>query len=206
MTEPAREPPDPIDVQRQAMDSVAEAFDSLVHELGDVDRPVRALRVGPAAPGDPADPLESASRAREAVAAAVTSFADIVLDIVDRYTDLVEQQGQRRDDTADGLVTLTGVPGQEAEALVWVHNGSGVPVDDLELRLTSLTTGAGAEISGASGSFTPTLVHVTAGEPGRTSLRLDIPESACPDTYYGHILVQGMPEVALSVRLIVEPS
>jgi hypothetical protein len=208
MTDAAREPRDLSDVRRQAMDSVAEVFEGLAVEIGDVDRPASAPRVWMAALSSPAGPQETAARAREAITAAVTLFGDIVLGIVDRYADLVEQQGQRgvATDATDGVVTLTGVPGRQAEALVWVHNVSGVLARDLELRLTALTAIGGAEISGATGSFTPPLLHVAAAEPGQTSLRLDIPAGASPGTYYGHVLVVGLPEVALSVRLVVEPS
>jgi hypothetical protein len=208
MTDAAREPRDPSDVRRQAMDSVAEVFESLVVELGDVDRPAGAPRVQMAALGSPVHPQEAAPRAREAIATAVTLFGDIVLEIVDRYADLVEQQGQRgvAADATDGVVTLTGFPGRPAEALVWVHNVGGVLAGDLELRLTALTAIGRAEISGATGSFTPPLLHVAAAEPGQTSLRVDVPAGASPGTYYGHVLVVGLPEVALSVRLVVEPS
>jgi hypothetical protein len=208
MTDAAGEPRNASDARRQAMDSVAEVFESLVVEIGDVDRPAGAPRVGIAALGDPTDGQETAARAREAVAAAVTSFGDVVLEIVDRYADFVEQQGRRGSapDAVDGPVTLTGMPGRPAEALVWVHNVDGATARDLELRLTSLRAIEGAEISGVTGSFTPPVLRVAAAEPGQTSLRMDIPAGASPGTYYGHVLLVGQPEVALSVRLVVEPS
>jgi hypothetical protein len=208
MTGQDRPPSDPAGVRRRAIGSVARAFEQLAAEIGDVDTPGRLRGVRMPAPVEAPGPGGAASRGGEAVVVAVALFADVILEILDGFADLVEQQSEGVVTTAAGgdPLDLRGPPGGHVEAPIWIHNMTDEPVIGLELRLTALTTDEGRRISGAGGSLAPRRIDVMAAADGQASLRLGIPGGTPPGIYHGRVLALGPHDAALPVRLVVEPS
>jgi hypothetical protein len=188
------------DVQRLGLDAAAQVIEGFIAGL-DGERP--------AGPGvELADGQEPGfGQLRISVARALDLYTELVRRSFESYADLVEQtlraRGVRLHDAGDGQaeLTLQGKQGYQATGTVWLHNESDRPASAV-LRLTGLTAHDGLVLPATAGSFQPAAVHLAPGASVSAGLTLGL-QGAAPGVYRGHVLVSGLPDAALPVRLIV---
>jgi hypothetical protein len=199
------------DLQRRGIATAMEVFDRLIEEVDGFDG--RRLRRdidldGPDRDATAAGPTDL-PQLRAAVARTIDIYADLFRHTLELYADVVESAlrsngaGASDPDAGGAEVALTGSPGTEAVAVVWIHNSSTAPVDAIALRMTDLTAHDGARIAASAAFFTPSCLDVGPASSGSSSLSVLVPESAAPGTYVGHVLATGLPETRLGVCLVV---
>ena len=191
------------DLQRRGIATAMEVFDGLLSEVGDGRRP----RMDEALDGHDGGPADFPAL-RAAVARTIDLYAELFRRTLEVYADAVENVlrsgGPAPHDSAGGVeVALTGAPGTDAIATVWIHNTTAAPVRALRVHMTDLTAHDGARIDAAAAAFDPPLLDVGADASRSASLSVRIPADAAPGAYVGHILATGLPGTRLAVSLVV---
>jgi hypothetical protein len=104
----------------------------------------------------------------------------------------------------DALVLGPVGQGRPVEGTVWLHVLDGPAADHATLRSTNLSAHHGGQIGAEAVSFDPPTVEVSAP---RTTLdvriRVTVPSGTPSGPYHGHVLVDGLPEVCLGLRVDV---
>lgn len=189
------------ELQRLGFDTAEQVIKGYVDLLGRERQPQPA--------DHPAEHEPSFAQLRVNVARALDLYGELVRRSFEGYADLLER-GQRlggvrvgrRDDDAP-LTVRAAAAADSACATVWVHNTTERPAR-VELRLTDLTAHDGGVVPSRGGGFTPAAITAAAGASGSARLEIVL-NGAGPGVYHGHVLAGGLPEVALPVRLVVEP-
>lgn len=202
----------PDGLRRRAIETASDVFDRLIEEL---DRPQMASpRIDAALEGFD-DSGADAGRPglwemRRTFGRAIDLYADLARMTFEAYADVVEASVGRgtaaapADAGAEAPVLLTGRPGAQAEAAVWIHNPSRAAFSGLALRMTDLIAHDGARIEASLGSFLPSELDVAPSTSASAILSVRIPESAAASVYYGHVLAVGAPDAGAPTRLVVE--
>jgi hypothetical protein len=139
---------------------------------------------------------------RSAVARTLELYADLFQRTFEAYADLID--GVLRPGGANGVaVALSGAPGDEAAAEVWLHNATDARVAAGALRVTDLTAPGGATIDAALASFSPAALDVAPAASGSSWLAVRIPASAAAGAYHGHVLASDLPGASVPVCLVV---
>jgi hypothetical protein len=202
---------DPLsDLQARAIEAASEVFDRLSAELG-ANGAADGSR-SPAADADDArpqaDPIGQ-QQLRAAAARTIDLFAGLFAQTFETYVELAQSlvqppgTGVAVSAGAAAELSFGGPAGGNAGATVWIHNATGEPARAVALRLTDLTSPAGARVDAALARFVPAALDVAAGASAAALLSLAIPARAAPGVYFGHVLAAGLPS-ALAVRLVVE--
>jgi hypothetical protein len=188
------------ELQRLGLDTAEQVIKGYVDLLGLERQPPPAEHAGEHEP--------SFAQLRVNVARALDLYGELVRRSFEGYADLLER-GQRlggirvggRDDAP--LTVRAAATAASASATVWVHNTTEQRAR-VELRLTDLTAHDGGVVPSRGGGFTPASITAAAGASGSARLEILL-GGAGPGVYHGHVLAGGLPEVALPVRLVVEP-
>lgn len=151
------------------------------------------LAAGPA-DGDPLD------RLRDGVATALHVFTDAVLQMVDG---VVGSVGAFAGDEQPVPPVVRSRPGGSGATELWLHNMADAAVDGVVLRLTRCTAHDGTELEETGAGFDPPKLDLAAGASERVVLTVAVPDAARPGTYLGHVLASGLPDAALTVRVVV---
>jgi hypothetical protein len=139
---------------------------------------------------------------RAAVARAIDLYADLFRETFTLYADVVELAVRGPRTTV--AVELSGLPGAEAAAPVWIHNTTQAPLEAIALRITDLAAHDGSNVTAAVASFAPAEFDVPAGTSASATLAIAVPPAAAPGAYHGHVLAAGLPAVSVPVRLLVD--
>jgi hypothetical protein len=190
-------------VQRRAIEAASELFDRIIGEVA--GRATPRLRVPPV-DGLDADARAPLSELRATVARAIDLYADLFRETFELYADVVELGVLDRGPvSANGSpVALTGAPGDEAAAQVWIHNTTDSPLEAIALRVTDLAAHDGATVHGGLAAFAPARLDVAAGASASTMLALEVPERTAAGAYHGLVLASGLPAASVPVLLVVE--
>ena len=104
----------------------------------------------------------------------------------------------------DGLLQLTGAPGEQTSAPIWLHNTTDVPLLPGRFRCSDLLGHDGSTIPSTLTAITPERTTIVApGSSLAATFTVDVPADASPVVYVGHALLVPAPDVALAVRLHV---
>jgi hypothetical protein len=198
--------PDPLGL---GIEAASELFDRLLAEVAAremprlrIDEALRALDSGAGSDGVP--------QMRAAVARAIDLYADLFRETFLLYADVVELavRGGGATLTASGAagvpLALSGLPGREAAAEVWIHNATEAPLSDIALRVTDLAAHDGAKLAGTLATFSPAAFDVPARASASATLALAVPHAAAAGAYHGHVLAAGLPAASVPVRLVVD--
>jgi hypothetical protein len=208
MTGGDRHRDDLSDVQRRGAATAMEVFDRLIAELDGVDGRARvnARLDGRDGRGPDAGP-QDLPQLRAAVARTIDVYADLFRRTLELYADVVEtvmrSNGSDSPDAGGAEVRLAGAAGTEAVAVVWIHNATEVPADDIALHMTDLTAHDGGRIPASAAGFAPPRLHVGPAASRSASLSVRVPDGAAPGTYVGHVLATGLPGTSLAVHVVV---
>jgi hypothetical protein len=170
---------------------------AVVERLLSVSRQVGDLRV----PLFSANPDPGAARRLRA-------DAERLIDLYAEWTRLLVESaldGSAPPRRSDVLALGPVAPSATAEATVWLHVLDGPSAGPAKLRATALTAHDETRIPRRAVRCDPDVLP--AGSP-RTShevtVRVVVPPKAKPGTYHGHLLAEGLDEVSLPIRLIVD--
>jgi len=171
---------------------------------------------GNPAPGKPSgtrpDPPPGGSaegiHLRAAIARAIDGYAGLFTDLLQGLaTDLADELAGRIEESTGHRppepVVLVGEPGHRTGAFVWIHNPSRGFVPELRLRLTDLWHADGSRLRAESGGIEPSLLAGSAAARRSAWVDLDVPERVVRGSYHGHVLADGLPDVAVALKLIV---
>jgi hypothetical protein len=144
-------------------------------------------------------------RARADAERVLDAYGDWARQLLDAVFGLAEG-----DAPADVVVLGPVAPGGRDDAELWLHAPPGRLTGPAELRVTALTAHDGAVVPAEALRFDPPVLRPAAtangADPGpATLLHLTVPEGTPAGAYHGHVLVTGLPEVALPVRVEVTP-
>lgn len=203
---------DSADAQR-GVAAAGALFERIMDEIAgrerqapDLGRALHHLEAATATtPADAATPAQL----RAAMARAIDLYADLFRETFDVYADLVEQAigaGGARVTGSEGAspVALSGLPGENAAASVWLHNPTESRLLAVSLHVTDLAAHDRTTVAGACGAFSPGTVEVASRARASTTLGIAIPGGAAPGAYHGLVLATGMPAVSVPVLLVVE--
>jgi hypothetical protein len=162
-----------------------------------------ATRDGSASDGDFTPPVDRRVQLRQARADAervLDAYGDWARQLLDGVFGLAEGSAE-----PEVLVLGPVRPGDTVEADLWLHAPPGRLTALARLHVTALTAHDGATVPADALAFEPgVLVPTTAGDDGLTApttrVRLRAPDDAPAGSYHGHVLVDGLPEIALAVR------
>ena len=103
-----------------------------------------------------------------------------------------------------GPVALTVVPGREATAVFYVHNGADAPVPAVRPHCAPPRSHLGQELTGDAVRFDPEILDPL---PARSScgieVRCHVPPGSAPGSYASVILVSNVPELYLPLQVTV---
>lgn len=127
--------------------------------------------------------------------------ADIVRAVLDTAVGLAADGRAPR---PDAVVFGPAPPGSTAITHLWLHLLDGPAAGVATVRSTDLTAHHGGTIPSGRLVFDPPSLETSLLRTSHEiALRVDIPAEARPGLYHGYVLVTGLPEVALPVRLEV---
>jgi hypothetical protein len=145
---------------------------------------------------------------RTAGARLIDLFAGLLQESVEAYLELaqsiVRSPGGGAAARDGGGLSLRGAPGARATTTVWIHNAAPQPCGEILLALTDLQAANGARIDGSRGRFVPAALRLEGGASASSLLTLSIAPGTPAGTYFGHVLVTGLPACGLPLQLAVE--
>jgi hypothetical protein len=197
------------DAQRQSVAAAAGLFEQLIDEVRQREMPRLNVDELLAQFGVDGNGAATLAQMRSSVARAIDLYADLLGETFALYADAIEQilgRGSRSPtSSASGgaPVALTGSPGEEATATIWLHNVTGSALTAAQLRLTSLTAHDGGTLPGIAHSFSPARLDVEAGASASTTLSVTTPPDAAAGVYHGLVLASGAPAASVPVFLTV---
>jgi hypothetical protein len=164
---------------------------------------------------EPTDPAERAKQARRFRADAerlVELYAEWTRMLVDGAASLAEQAagispsaGSPEGEPAPSALVLgPASAGATTTTSAWLHVLDGPAAAPAALHATALVAHDGAAVPGSACTCTPAVLETSAARTTseiRVSVR--VPDGTRPGTYHGHLLADGLPEVALALRLEV---
>ena len=104
------------------------------------------------------------------------------------------------------LVLPQVAPGGRSSARLWLHNTTAAPADNLRPWCPGLTSSAGGFIRLAAITCQPERVErLDPGASKELVVTVTVGSEDEPGTYYGHLLVEGLSDVAFPVRVTVAP-
>jgi hypothetical protein len=143
---------------------------------------------------------------------------DLYLELAERFLDASSRsfESALRDrrvgisgteaDAATNDVRLSAAAGGRASSRVWIHNRTDRPIVAAAFRATDLWSNRGDVIGSGSVHVDPaTVTSLLAGESVSSTIVVDVEPGAASITYYGHIMLEGPDDVAVSLRLDVRP-
>jgi hypothetical protein len=199
------------DAQRQEVAAASGLFEQLIEEVGKRETPRLNIDelLGPL--GADGNGPATLARMRTSVTRAIDLYADLLSETFALYADAIEQAarlgGVARPASSSGAgspVALAGTAGQEAAAMVWLHNLTGSSLTTVELRMTSLTAHDGATLDGIACVFSPAVLDVGAGSSASATLSVTLPPDAAAGAYHGLVLASGLPAASVPVFLTVQ--
>jgi hypothetical protein len=148
----------------------------------------------------PADRKVQLRRARADAERVLDAYGDWARQLLDGVFGLAEGSAEPE------VLELGPVrPGDTVEADLWLHAPPGRLTAPARLHITALTAHDGTTVPADAMGFEPAvLVPTTTGNGGQTTpttrVRLRAPDDVPAGSYHGHVLVDGLPEIALAVR------
>lgn len=147
--------------------------------------------------GDPARRFRA--DAERALDLAFDALADVGELVADTWKGLTRD---RRDEMVLGPV----VAGSNCRTTLWIHNSTTRPVAELLPIMTQLVRHDGRGLEGAAVVFDPPTVASLASHSSESiEVSVDVPADMPAGSYYGTVLVSGLPDVRLPVTLVVDP-
>jgi hypothetical protein len=194
------------DAQRRGLDAAAEVVRGFVDHF-DMQPPSDTQQSS-----DPADDMGPVNghepvpaQLRVTVARALDLYADLVRRSFEGYADLMDQMLRSRGvelGSADGgLLTLQGATGARATGTVWMHNTTARQASAIP-HLTDLSSHDGRVVAASAGRFQPATLTIEPSASTSATVEVVLGDVA-PGVYRGHVLARGLPDVALTVRLLV---
>ena len=180
------------DIGRLGFDTAAAVIERILdlsRRAGDLSVPLLA----PTAEGDPA------RRLRADAERLIDLYAEWTRALVDRA---LEAAATTTTTGPEVLVLGPVEPGGTAAATAWLHvlEADGTTA---ALRCTDLTGHDGEVVPAGSVGFEPPALDTSASPSHQVRVNVDVATGTAPGRYHGHLLVAGLPEVALPVRLDV---
>lgn len=133
-------------------------------------------------------------------------WVDLSVEVFDRAFAIMRRLGDNGADAGGpaGNVSLTGPAGVACSGEMWVHNTSDGERAAPSLRCPGLAAAGGGDLPGSIVRFELDPGPL-AGRSSRTvAVVVDIPASAPPGIYHGHILSDASPSEPVPLRLQVE--
>lgn len=199
------------DAQRQSVAVAAGLFDQLIDEARQRETPrlnIEELLSPLAADGDRSAAL---AQIRSSVTRTIDLYSDLVNETFAIYADAIEQVlgrdgGPRPASSSGGAspVALSGRPGAEATAKVWLHNATSAPVTGVRLWMTGLTAHDGRTLHETACAFFPGVLDVEAGSSASAAVSVTVPTNAGAGDYHGLVLATGLPAAGVPVLLTVQ--
>jgi hypothetical protein len=187
------------DVQRQAVDAamrVAAQFAGSAGDLADVswftgsDETEGSVR-------DPAARMD-VGRMRGDVARAAETFVDLMRSVMDVGFDALDELARRPAPEPTGRAA----PGEIAHVACTIRNDRADAVRQARPHVHGLVSGIG-ELLDAMVTVTPTELDLDGHERATVELEVHVSPIAAPGSYHGLVLVAGLPDLAVPVRLVV---
>jgi hypothetical protein len=198
------------EAQRRSVAAASDLFEQLLDEVRGRATPRLNFDALLGADGGEGSGPAGLAQMRSAVARAIDLYADLLGETFALYADALEQvlrpgNGSRPGRSSGGgaPVVLTGTPGQEATATVWLHNAASSPLVAAELRMTSLTAHDGGTLGELGCVFSPQALDVAAGSSAAAVVSVRVPADAAPGAYHGLVLASGAPAASVPVLLTV---
>ncbi|MHB8464274.1 MAG: hypothetical protein ACYDH6_21145 [Acidimicrobiales bacterium] len=192
MTEPSDGWEAMADIGRLGLETAA----AVVERILDLSRPATDLSVPLLTPTGDGD---AARRLRSDAERLIDLYAEWTRSLVDRAID-VAAEGRHNEVLVVGPVA----PGAVTESTAWLHVLDGPLGPGAHLKATDLTSGGGATLPADSVRLEPTVLDPDASGPSHeVRVRVDVPAHTQPGRYHGHLLVAGLADVALPLRVEV---
>jgi hypothetical protein len=144
-----------------------------------------------------------ASRSMDAVLEMARRLFESSLDLADSAIRRPNLAAWMTDARTTDTLTIHAAPGGTVTATVWVHHREHATIAKVRLSVTPLR-GPDGEDPLLSVAFEPeSLVDVVPGESRAVQLHVDVSTDCGAGTYWGLVLAEGMPDLALPLRLDV---
>ena len=217
--------PRPVDhdIARAGLEAAAAVVERML-ELGrrgssGIDIPIAPNQEAPSSPGTaagdrateegpPADLTKMSRRLRADAERLVELYATWTRALVDGAANLAEQamQGGARDSAPAATALRIGpaARGTTTRAEAWLHVLDGPPGPPARVHATDLVAHHGDRIPGDLVSTTPAVLDTAASRTSEpVAVSVAVPDRVRPGTYHGHLLAEGLPEIALPIVLEV---
>ena len=107
---------------------------------------------------------------------------------------------------AEGRLDLEATSPGAATTEVWLHNRSAEGLGEIRLRCSDLLAHDGSVIRSGAITFSPGAIPMPARSSRGIDMTIEVPQGVEPGVYRGTLLVEGRPELWLSVVLTLRAS
>ena len=173
--------------------TVVERLLSLTREVGGLRVPLLEATTDTA----------QARRLRANAERLIDLYADWTRSLVDAAVDVATPANGSGSD-GHALVLGPVKPGEEVADTLWLHFLDGPAAGLAAFQATDLSAHHGGRIGSDAVSFDPATLEASAPRTKRqVEVRVSVPRDAVTGPYHGHVLVEGLPEVCLGLRVDV---
>jgi hypothetical protein len=190
---------------RTVVERFAEMFAEFATTSGDTDTAQRAGGCAPplwfsGADGSMRKLQSDMLRATDAYLAVLGQLNEASL----RFFDASRWQGAPSAEQSD-LVLPQVAPGGRSSARLWLHNTAPSAAVRLRPWCPGLTSSFGASLASEAITCQPERVDLDPRSSKELVVTVAVGADAAPGTYLGHLLVDGLSDVAFPLRVVVRP-
>jgi hypothetical protein len=178
---------------------------AVVERVLAVSRGEGELRVPVFGPDGGPAPDRNFRRLRVDAERLIDMYAEWMRTVVLGVIDLVEQRGVQDGNRHDELLLGPVAQCHQASAKAWLHLLDGPAAGIATLRATDLTCHDGSIVASSCISFEPPVFDTAALRTSQeVCVGVHVPPGTAPGVYHGHVLLGGLAEVWLGLRVEVQ--